>query len=106
MKKTSEDFYQDFKSLAIEAEMVIIDLFKQNNITILETSEYSRDWHPIGYCSTLNGWISESIAKVIYKDGEIVLENEYGEELAYDCIPLDEWANILQMVEQELEDNK
>ena len=105
--KTSNDYYKSFNSLVGEIKSDIQDILEnQYKMTTLEIDEDIRNQHPFLYYSDLNGALEQTIAKVeTAPNGEVILTNEWDEELFNDNIPQSEWAVILQAIERQLEKN-
>lgn len=102
--KTSADFGKAYQEITGEVKQTIIDLLEnQQKVSSLEIDEETGFNHAIGYYSDMNGWIEQNIAKVeTAPNGEIVLINEYGEELFNENIPDSEWAVVLECIEAQL----
>ena len=105
--KTSADFGKAFQEITGEVKQTIIDLLEnQQKVSSLEIDEVTGFNHAIGYYSDMNGWIEQNVTKVeTAPNGEIILINEYGEELFNENIPDSEWAVVLECIEAQLEKN-
>lgn len=104
---TSKDFKRAFILLEGDIKTSISDLMEnKHKIASLNIDEDIRIEHEISYYSCGNGWQGEGVAKIeTAPNGSFILSNEYGEVLEEDGILADEWINILQMVEEQLERN-